>query len=81
VFWGYATGVFHIAGGLAIIANIRARLAATLLATMYTIFTLALVPGLLAAPSFFAWTEIATSVILVGVAWVVADSLAAKRIA
>jgi uncharacterized membrane protein len=75
LFWGYATGVFHIVGGLAIIASIRARLAAILLALMYAVFTVfALVPGLLAKPSFFAWTEIATSVILVGVAWVVADS-------
>lgn len=80
LFWGYATGVFHIAGGLAIIMNIRARLAAILLAVMYAIFTvIALPPGLLAKSSFFGWTEIATSVILVGVAWVVADSLAAKR--
>jgi uncharacterized membrane protein len=80
LFWGYATGIFHIAGGLAIVMNIRARLAAILLAVMYAIFTVfALVPGLLARSSFFGWTEIATSVILIGVAWVVADSLAAKR--
>jgi uncharacterized membrane protein len=82
LFWGYATGVFHIAGGLAIVMNIRARLAAILLAVMYAIFTVvALPPGLFARSTFFGWTEIATSVILVGVAWVVADSLAAKRIA
>jgi uncharacterized membrane protein len=81
LFWGYATGVFHVAGGLAIIANIRARLAAILLAVMYAIFTVfALVPGLLAKSTFFGWTEIATSVILVGVAWVVADSLAPTAI-
>ena len=78
MFWGYATGVFHIAGGLAIIMNIHARLAASLLAVMYAIFTLVLVPGLLAKSSFFGWTEIATSVVLVGVAWIVADSLARK---
>lgn len=82
LFWGYATGVFHIAGGLAIVMTIRARLAAILLAVMYAIFTVfALVPGLVVRSSFFAWTEIATSVILVGVAWIVADSLAARRAA
>jgi uncharacterized membrane protein len=82
VFWGYATGMFHVAGGLAIIANVRARLAATLLVIMYAIFTVvALPPGLLVKSTFFGWTEIASSVILTGVAWVVADSLAAKRIA
>jgi hypothetical protein len=82
LFWGYATGVFHIAGGLAIIANIRAHLAAILLAVMYAIFTVfALVPGLLAKSSFFGWTEIATSVILTGVAWIVADSFSRSRAA
>ncbi|MGN6514491.1 MAG: hypothetical protein ACTHLR_01480 [Rhizomicrobium sp.] len=80
IFWGYATGVFHIAGGLAIVANIRARLGATLLAIMYALFTpLALVPELLATPTFFAWTENATNLILIGVAWVVADSLAPRK--
>lgn len=78
IFWGYATGIFHIAGGIAIITAIRARLAAILLTVMYAIFTLALVPGLLANPSFFAWSEIATSVTLLGVAWIAADSLARK---
>jgi hypothetical protein len=47
---------------------------------MYALFTpLALLPNLFANPSFFAWCENATNLILVGVAWVVADSLAAKR--
>jgi uncharacterized membrane protein len=77
-FWGYATGIFHIAGGLAIVANVRARLAAVLLAIMYALFTFALLPGLLAGPTFFAWAEIATSLTLTGVAWVVADSRARK---
>ncbi len=78
-FWGYATGVFHIAGGLAIITNIQARLAAILLTVMYALFTpLALVPELLATPTFFAWTENATNLMLIGVAWVVADSLAPR---
>ncbi|HEY2032590.1 MAG TPA: hypothetical protein VGH02_02755 [Rhizomicrobium sp.] len=78
-FWGYATGVFHIAGGLAIIANVRARLAAILLTVMYALFLpLALVSELLATPTFFAWCENALDIILIGVAWVVADSLAKK---
>jgi hypothetical protein len=49
---------------------------------MYAIFTVfALVPELLAGPSFFAWTEIATSIILAGVAWIVADSYSQPRAA
>ena len=80
VFWGYATGIFHIAGGIAILTGIRARLAAILLTVMYALFTpLALVPELVATPSFFAWSENATNLVLVGVAWVVADSMAWTR--
>ena len=77
VFWGYATGVFHIAGGLAIIAGVRARLAATLLTIMYALFTpLALLPQLVADPSHSRWwTEIALNIVLTGATWAVRDSL------
>jgi uncharacterized membrane protein len=77
-FWGYATGVAHIAGGLAILTGIRARLAAILLTVMYASFTpLVLLPLLLDNPSNNgAWSENATNLVLIGVAWVVADSLA-----
>lgn len=82
-FWGYATGVFHIAGGLAILAGIQARLAAILLAVMYAAFLpLVFVPVLMAETySPFRWTECATTIVLVGVAWIVADSLARIRTA
>lgn len=77
LFWGYATGVFHIAGGLAILSGVRARLGATLLAMMYAAFTpLALLPLLLAKPDQIGpWAENAVNLALVGAAWVVADSL------
>ena len=77
-FWAYATGVGHIAAGLAILTGVRARLAAILLTVMYASFTpLVHVPTLLAHPSsYFNWTENALNLALVGVAWVVADSLA-----
>jgi len=75
-FWGYATGVFHILGGLAIIAGIQARLAAILLTVMYASFIpLVFVPVLMTKPSAFRWTELATTIVLVGVTWVIADSL------
>jgi uncharacterized membrane protein YphA (DoxX/SURF4 family) len=80
-FWAVATGVFHIAGGLAILAGIQARLAAILLTVMYAAFTpLVHVPRLLAnVSSLESWTENAINLSLVGVAWVVADSLVRAR--
>jgi uncharacterized membrane protein len=80
-FWAYATGVGHIAAGVAILTGVRARLAAILLTAMYASFTpLVHVPIVLADPSsFFNWTENALNLALVGVAWVVADSLARPK--
>lgn len=76
-FWGYATGVFHIAGGLAILTGLQARLAAVLLTVMYAAFIpLVFVPVLMAeTASAFRWTELATTIALVGVTWTIADSL------
>ena len=78
VFWAYATGVGHIAAGLAILSGVQARLASRLLTAMYAFFTpLVHVPMLLATPSsHFIWSENALNIALTGVAWVVADSLA-----
>ena len=77
-FWGYATGIFHIAGGLAILTGVQARLAAVLLTTMFGAFTpLVHLPMLLADPSnHWIWNENAVNIALTGAAWVVADSLA-----
>jgi len=76
-FWAYATGIFHIAGGVALLTGIQARLAALLLTIMYASFTpLVHVPMLLANTSNrFYWSENALNIILAGVAWIVADSL------
>jgi uncharacterized membrane protein len=80
-FWAYATGIAHIAAGVAILTSVQARLAAILLTIMYASFTpLVHVPMLLADPSsHMNWTENAVNLALVGVAWVVADSLARPR--
>jgi uncharacterized membrane protein YphA (DoxX/SURF4 family) len=80
VFWGYATGIGHIAAGLAILTGVRARLAAILLTAMYASFTpLVHLPLLLADRlSRTNWSENAENLALVGVAWVVADSLRAR---
>jgi len=77
-FWAYATGFGHIAAGIAILTGVQARLAAILLTAMFASFTpLVHVPLVLANPASYAnWTENALNLALVGVAWVVADSLA-----
>jgi uncharacterized membrane protein YphA (DoxX/SURF4 family) len=76
-FWAIATGVAHMAAGVAILSGVQARLAAILLTVMYAAFTpLVHLPLLLAAPGvYFNWTENALNLALVGAAWVVADSL------
>ena len=81
VFWGYVTGVCFIAAGLAILTGVKARLAATLLTVMIACLGLMandriLMTGL---SSHFNWSESALNLALIGVAWVVADSLARPR--
>jgi len=80
-FWGYLTGLCHIAGGLALLSGVQARLAAILLTVMYGSFT-----PLVHLPMFFAnmhshrnWAENAANLALTGAAWVIADSLARRR--
>jgi uncharacterized membrane protein YphA (DoxX/SURF4 family) len=80
-FWGYATGVAHIAGGLGILTGVKSRLAAALLALMYASFqVLVHLPLLLADPTNHGvLAENAANLVYTGVAWVVADSLARSR--
>jgi uncharacterized membrane protein YphA (DoxX/SURF4 family) len=80
-FWAYATGIAHIAAGIAILTGVQARLAAILLTAMYAAFTpLVHVPTLLAdSSSHMNWSENALNLALIGAAWVVADSLARPR--
>jgi len=81
VFWAYATGIGHIAAGLAILTGVQARLAAILLTAMYAGFqVLVHLPMLAADPSsHFIWGENAINLALTGAAWIVADSIAADR--
>ncbi len=80
-FWAYATGVGHIAAGVAILTGVRARLAAILLTAMYASFALLVHgPMVLGDPSSHGiWSENALNLALTGAAWVVADSLARPR--
>jgi len=80
-FWGYATGLCHIAAGVAILTGVQARLAAILLTVMFALFTpMVHLPMLFADPSsHWIWNENAINVALIGAAWVVADSLGKKQ--
>jgi uncharacterized membrane protein YphA (DoxX/SURF4 family) len=80
-FWAYATGVAHIAAGIAILTGVQARLAAILLTAMFASFTpLVHIRTLLTDPSnHWIWNENAVNLALTGAAWVVADSLARRR--
>jgi uncharacterized membrane protein YphA (DoxX/SURF4 family) len=81
IFWGYATGLGHIAAGVAILTGVQSRLAAILLTIMYASFTLLVHgPMLLADPAnHMIWAENAMNLAEIGAAWVVADSLARPR--
>ena len=80
-FWAYATGIGHLAAGIAILTGVQARLAAILLTAMFASFTaLVHLPMLIAdSSSRIIWSENALNLALIGAAWVVADSLARAR--
>jgi uncharacterized membrane protein YphA (DoxX/SURF4 family) len=81
-FWAYATGLAHIAAGLALVTGVKARLAAIWLTLMFASFTpLVHLPMLLNNPSSrINWCENALNLALIGVAWVVADSLRSRHV-
>lgn len=79
----YLTGLGHAVAGLAIIVGMLPRLAATLEATMMSLFGLLVwVPSFFvqprpnwAIPSEHQWGELVVNVVLAASAWVVAISL------
>jgi uncharacterized membrane protein YphA (DoxX/SURF4 family) len=79
-FWGYVTGVAHIAAGIAILAGVQARLAAILLTIMFALFSVMVhIPMAITGATPWIWNENAVNLALIGAAWVVADSLAKPR--
>jgi uncharacterized membrane protein YphA (DoxX/SURF4 family) len=77
LFWAYATGVGHLAAGLAILFGVVPRLAATLLTAMMASFVVLLhIPRVMAAPdSHLEWTMTAVALSLTGAAWALRQSL------
>jgi uncharacterized membrane protein YphA (DoxX/SURF4 family) len=77
LFWAYATGVAHIAGGLAILSGVQARLAATLLTVMYAGFALLLhAPRVAAAPAaHIEWVMLGIATSICGAAWAIRAGL------
>lgn len=73
LFWAYATGAAHVAGGLAILSGVQARLAATLLAVMYGGFAVLLhAPRVVAAPTaHIEWIMLGIATSLSGAAWAI----------
>jgi uncharacterized membrane protein len=80
-FWAVVTGAAHIAPGVAILAQRRARLAAVLLTVMFAGFGILIhAPLQLADPhSHLNWVMNGMNLALTSSAWVVADALAAAR--
>jgi len=73
LFWAYATGVVHIAAGLALVSGIRAQLGAAVLAAMMAAFVLLVhVPRVFASPGEqLEWIMLGVALSLSGAAWLV----------
>ncbi|HEY3677051.1 MAG TPA: hypothetical protein VGK84_13770 [Candidatus Tumulicola sp.] len=83
-FWAWATTVAFGLAAVAVLLNIRARLALGLTAVMLAVFGLVVwVPALIAHPeSHNDWSEFAFNALIMAAAWVTADSVgrSAKRL-
>lgn len=79
--WAWATGVFDVLAGLAILTALRAALAARLLALMFLGFELLIwLPSLFHDPaSHILWAGNAVTLIEIGAALVIADHFAASK--
>jgi uncharacterized membrane protein len=81
IFWARLTGVGQIACGIGVLLSIYPRIAATVEATMLSLFTLLVwVPAILAAPKTrLPWTAFFISWAIAAAAWAVAGNIAAKK--
>jgi uncharacterized membrane protein YphA (DoxX/SURF4 family) len=81
-FWAWATGVAHLLAGVAILTGVLAPMASRLLTAMLVGFgVLVWVPALFAHPRVHTtWAANAVNLTLIGAAWVVADSIARRKL-
>jgi uncharacterized membrane protein len=75
--FAYFTGAADFAAGIGILLLVLPRLAATLVATMMSLFTVLIwIPAVMSTPTDrLSWTALMASTAISGGAWVVADSL------
>ena len=80
-FWAIATGIAFMIFGVAIIAGVRARIAALLATAMLSTFALLVwLPRIVAHPELQnSWAGTAITLAVAGAAWMVADALAGAR--
>jgi uncharacterized membrane protein YphA (DoxX/SURF4 family) len=80
-FWAVTTGVAHLLAGIAILSGVLDVLGSRLLTVMRATFgALVWAPALFAQPKeHMVWAGNAVNLVLVGAAWVVADSIASRR--
>lgn len=80
VFWAWLTGAGHVAAGVAILLGIAPRIAATLLAVMFSGFVLLLhAPRVIGdAGNRVEWHLLSTALLLTGAAWIVASALSRR---
>jgi uncharacterized membrane protein len=73
--WAYATGVFHLAGGGALLTGVRARIAAILLAIMFGswVAILHLPRALAAGADHGEWTSLAVALAMCGGSLILVD--------
>ena len=79
--WAYLTGAAQIAAGLGVLFSIYPRLAASMEATMLSVFTLLVWVPAVAANSRLPsnWGEFIFTFALAGASWVVAESIPGKH--
>jgi len=76
-FWALATGLVHVAGGIALLSGFFARPGSRLLVVMYIVFGVVIwAPRLATDPGLpITWTGNAVNLALIGAAWIIAETV------